>query len=101
MKGKPLQMILHRYMHLYYEAWKQVSATTIQRTWNKLLDPVSFKEAIDTDLNLTSFEGFTNEDLNNCPHVVGCSDIMIGRNKEGTLMRLFYPCTAQNIMHLR
>ncbi|CAL4076143.1 unnamed protein product, partial [Meganyctiphanes norvegica] len=65
------------------EAWKQVLATTIQRTWNKLLDPVLLKEEIATDRNLTSFEGFTNEvpavvednqrmlrtlvqDLNNC-----------------------------------
>ncbi|KAK3849897.1 hypothetical protein Pcinc_043366, partial [Petrolisthes cinctipes] len=25
------------------------------------------------------------------PHVVGCTDIMVGRNREGTLMRLYYP----------
>ncbi|CAL4083581.1 unnamed protein product, partial [Meganyctiphanes norvegica] len=39
----------------------QVSATTIQRTWNKLLDPKLLAEAIAADVSLTSFEGFTNE----------------------------------------
>ncbi|CAL4104430.1 unnamed protein product, partial [Meganyctiphanes norvegica] len=43
------------------KAWNQVSATTIQRTWNKLLDPKLLAEAIAADVSLTSFEGFTNE----------------------------------------
>lgn len=31
------------------------------------------------------------------PHVVGCVDIMMGRTKEGTLMRLYYPCKVTNL----
>ncbi|KAG7168770.1 Platelet-activating factor acetylhydrolase-like [Homarus americanus] len=30
------------------------------------------------------------------PHVVGCTDIMIGRTKEGTLMRLYYPSKSNS-----
>ncbi|XP_042222416.1 platelet-activating factor acetylhydrolase-like isoform X2 [Homarus americanus] len=32
------------------------------------------------------------------PHVVGCTDIMIGRTKEGTLMRLYYPSKVTDLM---
>ncbi|XP_076042589.1 platelet-activating factor acetylhydrolase-like isoform X2 [Oratosquilla oratoria] len=31
------------------------------------------------------------------PYVVGCSDVMVGRTKEGTLMRLFYPSSLTDI----
>ncbi|XP_045116466.1 platelet-activating factor acetylhydrolase-like isoform X2 [Portunus trituberculatus] len=31
------------------------------------------------------------------PHVVGCVDIMMGRCKDGTLMRLYYPCKVSNL----
>lgn len=32
------------------------------------------------------------------PHVVGCTDIMVGRTKEGTLMRLYYPSKVMDLM---
>ncbi|KAF2362123.1 Platelet-activating factor acetylhydrolase-like [Trinorchestia longiramus] len=31
------------------------------------------------------------------PLIVGCADIMIGRTKEGTLLRLFYPTNAKEL----
>ncbi|KAK4299482.1 hypothetical protein Pmani_028239 [Petrolisthes manimaculis] len=31
------------------------------------------------------------------PHVVGCTDIMVGRNREGTLMRLYYPAKCKEL----
>lgn len=31
------------------------------------------------------------------PHVVGCVDVMLGRSKEGTLMRLYYPCKVTSL----
>lgn len=33
------------------------------------------------------------------PHVVGCTDIMVGRTREGTLMRLYYPSKDMDLMN--
>lgn len=33
------------------------------------------------------------------PHVVGCTDIMVGRTKDGTLMRLYYPSKTTDLMN--
>ncbi|CAL4247147.1 unnamed protein product, partial [Meganyctiphanes norvegica] len=55
------------------KAWNQVSETTIQRTWQNLLDPKLLADAITADESLTSFEGFTDE----VPAVVEENQLML------------------------